>query len=646
MTQVAIASTLRRSGIAFRVDRRAATVAVGLALAPLLASNGGYFPTSWGWAAVGFAWIAILALLLGEAHAVSKAEWVYVGGFAAFALWMLASVAWSISPTQSPLEAQRALAFVAALLAVVTLTTRAHVHLLLGGTVIASACVCLYALSTRLFPNRLGVIDATAGYRLSSPVGYWNSLGLVASMTVLVVGAVAAGTDRRVVRALAAGVQPLLLVTLYFTFSRGAWLALFTGLVVLVAYSRARVRLIARLAAPAALAALAVVLAAHQRALTHVDASNAAAAQAGHRLAAVLVGVALAAAGAALLIDLALRRVAGPAWLPRAAAVTLGVAAVVALGAGFARFGAPQTIARDAYRSFVTPAPATGSNLNARLFNLSGSGRWIQWKVALNAFESQPFVGIGAGGYERYWLQHRPVAGKIRDAHNLYLETLAETGLVGLFVLVAAIVAPFLVLRRGRDDLLVSGAIAAYVAYLVHAAADWDWELSGVTLLAFVCGAGVLVAARSDASPRMPQRALLGAAMVVGLAGLIGLAGNIALARAGNAARAGDWRTAAANARTARAWAPWSAQPWQQLGEAQLGEGNTSAAAACFRSAIAKSPGDWNLWFDLARATTGEVQRAALDRAARFNPRSPEIAELRSEIAAQKVIDVVPKPTS
>jgi Flp pilus assembly protein TadD len=79
------------------------------------------------------------------------------------------------------------------------------------------------------------------------------------------------------------------------------------------------------------------------------------------------------------------------------------------------------------------------------------------------------------------------------------------------------------------------------------------------------------------------------------------------------------------------------------LGEAQLGDGDSSAAAATFRKAIEKNDDDWSLWFDLARATTGVEQRAALDHAARLDPLAPEIVELRKEIADQKTIDVVPR---
>jgi Flp pilus assembly protein TadD len=64
------------------------------------------------------------------------------------------------------------------------------------------------------------------------------------------------------------------------------------------------------------------------------------------------------------------------------------------------------------------------------------------------------------------------------------------------------------------------------------------------------------------------------------------------------------------------------------------------AAERSFRKAIAKDPGDWNLYFDLGRATTGRVQLAALAAAAQLNPRSPEIAQFRRELAAERPITV------
>ena len=52
----------------------------------------------------------------------------------------------------------------------------------------------LYGLLTRLFPDRLGVFDSIAVYRLAAPVGYWNTLGILASMgMVLTFGFAARG---------------------------------------------------------------------------------------------------------------------------------------------------------------------------------------------------------------------------------------------------------------------------------------------------------------------------------------------------------------------------------------------------------------------------------------------------------------------
>jgi Flp pilus assembly protein TadD len=153
------------------------------------------------------------------------------------------------------------------------------------------------------------------------------------------------------------------------------------------------------------------------------------------------------------------------------------------------------------------------------------------------------------------------------------------------------------------------------------------------------------VGARGDEPPPgwtpIARAGALAAAVLVTIVAFVGLVGNVALTESGRAARAGDWRTSMSEARRARTWAPWSSEAWRLTGEAQLGLGDTIDARASFRRAIAKSPGDWSLWFDLARVTTGREQRAALTRAARLDPLSPEIAELRRELAAQGSIGVV-----
>jgi O-antigen ligase len=136
---------------------------------------------------------------------------------------------------------------------------------------------------------------------------------------------------------------------------------------------------------------------------------------------------------------------------------------------------------------------------------LVGENRPHYWGVAWREVELNPVLGSGAGTFERYWLLHRPVGSFARDAHSLYLETLAELGPVGLALLLAALALPLLVLRGRRDPLLATAA-AGYAAYLVHTGVDWDWELPAVTLCGLLCGCSLLVGARRSDAPEVRLR--------------------------------------------------------------------------------------------------------------------------------------------
>src|ERR671924_1243923 len=138
-------------------------------------------------------------------------------------------------------------------------------------------------------------------------------------------------------------------------------------------------------------------------------------------------------------------------------------------------------------------------NLAARL---AGANRPHYWHVAWHEVELNPVLGSGAGTFERYWLHYRPVSSFARDAHSLYLETLAELGPVGLALPLVALGLPLLVLRGRRDPLLATAA-AGYVAYLLHTGVDWDWELPAVTLTGLICGGSLLVATRADDAPAL-----------------------------------------------------------------------------------------------------------------------------------------------
>jgi O-antigen ligase len=181
--------------------------------------------------------------------------------------------------------------------------------------------------------------------------------------------------------------------------------------------------------------------------------------------------------------------------LPRPVAAGLAISALAAVG-------------------FVAAAASSEHGIAQKLF---GQNRPLYWHVAWHEWEKNRVLGSGAGTFDRYWLHHRTVSSFARDAHSLYLETLAELGPIGLALLLAALLIPLLALRSRRDPLLATAA-AAYVAFLVHAGIDWDWELPAVTLAGLACGSAMLVARRPDDAHELRLRGrVLMLAPVVGL---------------------------------------------------------------------------------------------------------------------------------
>jgi O-antigen ligase len=133
------------------------------------------------------------------------------------------------------------------------------------------------------------------------------------------------------------------------------------------------------------------------------------------------------------------------------------------------------------------PATSLADDLAAHL----GDRPWY-WQVAWEETAESPLVGAGAGSFELAWLERQPIPVTVLDAHSLYLETLAELGLVGLVLLAVALAPPLVVALRGRH----AAAAGGYVAFLVHAGVEWDWEMPAVTVAGLLCGASLLEAER------------------------------------------------------------------------------------------------------------------------------------------------------
>ena len=606
-----------------------AVLLVLLTITALAAANGGYWPTAWSWSSLALLWIAGLALVL-RVPALGRLEIATLGALLGLVGWIAASTLWSSNVGQTALEVQRVLVYVAGVAAALLILRSSSYKALLMGAWGAAALVSGYALLTRLFPERLGFYDPIAGYRLSEPLGYWNGLGILAAIgSVLAVG-LAAHASSLPVRGAAAASLLLTMPTLYFTFSRGAWIALACGLIAAFLLDTRRLELATAGVVLAPFVAVAVWSASRSDGLTRLDSSLDLASHDGHRMAVMLAGLAAGAAVGGILLGVAARRLSFSTGARRGYAVTLGIAAVVVLIGLFAHYGSPATLARKAYDSYTAPVPRATTDLNQRLFTLASPRRFV-WAAAWHDVEAHPVLGSGAGTFERFWLQNRTSGEKVRDAHSLYLETLAELGPIGLALLVAVLALPVVAAARARDRRLVAPAFGAYVAFLLHAGIDWDWEMPAVTLLGLFCGAAMLLAARSRSRPvRLPVFArgiAVGAAVALTAFVFFGLLGNRALSAANAAADDRRPRKEESKAHEAVRWAPWSSEAWRLVAEGQYAQGDIAGARASLRRALEKNPDDWQLWFNLAAASRGRARVEAVARARILNPLSPEIAD-------------------
>jgi O-antigen ligase len=635
----AAAPAVRARAVVPELEALGVGLAAATGMGALAAADGGYFPPAWGWTALIGLWVAAAWLLLARVELQSRAFGIlFLGAVAGLAGWTWLSLLWTENTVQTVAEGFRALAYVGVVAALVLVVRRRTAPALLRGVLAAITLVCMYGLATELFPDRIGSYDPVATYRLSEPLGYWNGLAAFAAMGALLALGILARDSNIVARCLAAAAFPLLICTLFFTFSRGGWVALGIGFVAALALDPARLHLIVATITVGIPAALALWAALSAEALTNRDALLFAAVDQGREVALIVVLCSGLAALAAVALVAAERRVHPSRSVRLAFATLLLLLAIGGTGAVLVNFGGPVGLVRDAYDAFKAPPPPDPEDLEQRLLTFSGTYRPELWEAAWEDYRAHSVLGSGAGTYEQFWNRTRPIPHIVRDAHSLYLEVLAELGPIGLALLLVALGVPAVAAVGARREPLAVGAIGAYSAFLFHAGVDWDWELAGLTAPGLACGCALLALRPTPRAPLAPRTGvrLAGAAVLVALAGVafVGLVGASASAASQEAADASppDYAEAEDEARKARRWAPWSSEPWQRLGEAQLAAGELPGARASFRKAIAKEPTDWELWFRLAEAASGREQRRALAEALRLNPSSPELADFREEL--------------
>jgi tetratricopeptide (TPR) repeat protein len=218
----------------------------------------------------------------------------------------------------------------------------------------------------------------------------------------------------------------------------------------------------------------------------------------------------------------------------------------------------------------------------------------------------------------------------VTEPHNLPLQFLTETGLVGFFFALMAVGAAAVgVVRRlaGRDPAAVALAVLA-AAYVVHSLVDFDWDFVAVTA-PFVLTVGALLGGPAVVreEPRLAWSPLPAAtAIAIALSLLTPWFAERATDAARTAIVEGRPVHAYREAGNARSLNPLALDPLFVQAAALEQLGDLQGARRRYADAVRLQPLNWRTWYELGsfEADQEDWQRAIppLERAVELDPQN------------------------
>lgn len=592
-----------------------------------------------------YIWLVILAgicLLAIPTRRLGAAAWTSVTLLAFFAVWTGLGFAWTDSPDKTGAELARVASYLGVF--VLALFSRANgtARHLTSGVATAIVLVASVALLSKLHPtwfpeaSTTGELLPSEARRLAYPIGYWNGLGALIAIGIPLLLNLAATAKSDLARIVSAAGIPVLVLALYFTLSRGSFLAVGIATVTYFLLVPSRMPKFLTLLIGVAAGAVLVAASRQKEALSDGLLNSTARDQGNEILYLTLAVVGFVALTQAIVVYSAKGHEL-PRWLvvdKRQTLVTVGVTLFAVVIAAFALGAADK--AGDSWGDFKS---AEGLQDSAgRLESASGNGRYQYWSAALKQFESRPLTGTGAGTFESWWATTGDRPGFVRDAHSLYFQTLGEMGIVGIALLLSFFV---LVLSSGlrmlfRTDAAarppLAAACAGVLAFLVMGAFDWIWQIP-VLPATLVLLASVLIPVKepvtgSGSTYGWLSRLGMAAAAVVAIVVIsIPLSSTALIDKSQEEARSGNYLDALSSARGAGKAFPAAAAPnlQQALVLEQLGDLRSAEAEAL--RAVKDEPVNWRNWLVLSRiqASLGKVGDSveSYREASRLNHLSP-----------------------
>ena len=649
--QVASPSRLACPSVrATRLVTPALLVLPGAAAIYLAFAQGGFFPDAPAIAAIVALQVLVLRVLLADRPFPGVNAWVLVLATAlgALALWQLLSATWSDAPARALIEFDRTLLYLAAVVLFGSLGARRRDLRWLVWGLAAGLCVVSFSgLISRILPEVWPTEPNVANDRLSFPLTYWNTLGLMAGTgLVLCLHLASRARGSWVPRVLGAAAIPPLAMTILFTFSRGSILVTALGVLLYLAVGRPRGAPSALLAAlPTTAIALKVAYDADLLATENPTTADAVAQ--GHDVTlALVVCIVVAAVLRALLLIPDRRLARAEVSIPRRTAIGGSAAALVAAVVILLAAGVPGELA-DQYDRFlhgVETADVESGDFRSRLTDPANNGRVPLWNASFDGFADERLRGVGAGAYQPLWERERDQILYVTDAHGGYFETASELGLVGL---VALLVAVFAILgglawrARGRARPVYAALLAIAVMWAVRSGVDWDWEMPAVTLPFFAAGAAAL-GARPGTSEPEEGRPLSNSWRMPLAIGMIALAVTpvllaISQGRLETAAASfgdGDCGAAIEEALDAADVLAVRPEPYEIIGYCQVRRGFGQQAVRAMQQAVDHDPNNWEYHYGLAvaQAAAGVDPRPEARRTRELNPLEPLVKELDEDL--------------
>jgi hypothetical protein len=552
-------------------------------------------------------------------------------------VWIGLSVLWSVTPDASWEYFNRGLVYLAfaALGLFIAATVPGGVRIVAAGLTVLLSAVIVWALAGKVVPALFP--DGGRIARLRDPIGYWNGLALLAAMALPLGLSFAVRREYpRAVRVAAVVLLYAAAVALLLTYSRGGVVVALLVIAAFIAVSAQRLEAVVAL-----LIALPAAIAVATWAFTQPGVASDLQPESVRETDGLQLGLLLVVAGAAVAAAAYYVLEREERWRPRfrwrlsGARLAAGALLAMLVAVLVVSRGDPVDWARDGFREFTNPVSQAGTTPE-RLGELNLNSRWTWWEEAWTLYSAEPVGGMGAGSFA---VARRPIRINTTFAtepHNLALQFLGETGIVGFLLFVGLVgTAAAAVVRAVRStpaaDARLAAALAlALLAYLLHALIDYDWDFIALTAPVMVV-LGVLLAAGRPARPREPTRLWAVAAILVAAASLFSLAAPWLATRYVDDAYAAierdDPEGALDSARRARTLNPLALDPVLAEAAAEEARGDGRSALVRYVEAVELQPLNWRTWYELGRfeLETGRRERAIrhLKEARELDPLGP-----------------------